>query len=274
MITRTSERGRSESELRSAVTTGVVGRGRGFRLSNLLVRRWSECHLGRLFARLRTDVTLGAMKRAAIFFLLGASAFAEMTWEEKEIKVEALPTQAAAEVKFSFRNSGSHLLKITSVKTSCGCTTAALEKSSYAPGESGTILVTFDFGNRRGPQEKTIVVQTDDRTAAETTLLLTVNIPTVLEITPNFLSWRLGEESTPKTSIVKINPASGIRSLAVESSDEAVSATVEPVKPGLEYILRVTPANTKVRNTVTLTLRATASNTAKPRVFFAWVGIR
>ena len=214
------------------------------------------------------------MKRAAIFLLLGASAFAEMTWEEKEIKIEALPTQAAAEVKFSFRNSGSRLLTITSIKTSCGCTMAALEKSKYAPGESGTILVNFEFGNRKGPQEKTIVVQSDDRTAAETTLVLAVNIPSVLEVTPNFLSWRLGEESAPKTASIKIDPASGIRSLAVASSDEAVSAVIEPVKPGLEYILRVTPAHTKVRNTVTLTLRATNSETTKPREFFAWVGIR
>jgi hypothetical protein len=45
--------------------------------------------------------------------------------------------------ELTFTNTGRASLKITKIKTTCGCTVTQLEKREYAPGESGTIKVTY-----------------------------------------------------------------------------------------------------------------------------------
>ncbi len=40
--------------------------------------------------------------------------------------------------EFKFKNTGQGPLKITNVKSTCGCTVAQLEKKEYAPGESAS----------------------------------------------------------------------------------------------------------------------------------------
>lgn len=59
---------------------------------------------------------------------------------------------------FPFTINGNARITITDIKTSCGCTTAKLDKTTYAPGESGNITATFIIGDRTGEQTKHIRV--------------------------------------------------------------------------------------------------------------------
>jgi len=61
------------------------------------------------------------------------------------------------------RNIGVEELKISEVKTSCGCTAAPIDKNVLQPGEEGTIDVTLDVISRTGPVEKTITVASTDK---------------------------------------------------------------------------------------------------------------
>ena len=45
---------------------------------------------------------------------------------------------------FTVTNSGAEALKINRLSTSCGCTTAEMDLSDFAPGESRELKVTFD----------------------------------------------------------------------------------------------------------------------------------
>lgn len=60
-----------------------------------------------------------------------------------------------------FKNSGNQDLKIYSVVTSCGCSTALLSSDSLKPGESGTIKFTFN-GNGFGEIAKNVMVSTNE----------------------------------------------------------------------------------------------------------------
>ena len=48
------------------------------------------------------------------------------------------------DIDIVFSNTGYRKLVISDIRTSCGCTTAKLEKKKYRPGESGIIKVTFN----------------------------------------------------------------------------------------------------------------------------------
>jgi len=63
---------------------------------------------------------------------------------------------------YNFRNGGDADLIITDVKTSCGCTAAVTSAKTIAPGNSGTLKVTFNSSGRRGHQTKTITVYSND----------------------------------------------------------------------------------------------------------------
>ena len=59
---------------------------------------------------------------------------------------------------FKFTNSGDAPLIISNAKGSCGCTVPNWSKDPIAPGESGSIEVTFNSSGRSGKQNKAITL--------------------------------------------------------------------------------------------------------------------
>jgi hypothetical protein len=65
---------------------------------------------------------------------------------------------------FTFLNTGTADLVITSAITSCGCTVPKYDKRPISPGESGTMEVVFDTSGRFGMQTKTITIKSNAAT--------------------------------------------------------------------------------------------------------------
>ncbi len=59
---------------------------------------------------------------------------------------------------FKFTNSGDAPLIISNAKGSCGCTVPNWPRNPIAPGESGSIDVTFNSSGRSGKQNKAITL--------------------------------------------------------------------------------------------------------------------
>ena len=59
---------------------------------------------------------------------------------------------------FKFSNSGDAPLIISNAKGSCGCTVPNWSRDPIAPGESGSIDVTFNSSGRSGKQNKAITL--------------------------------------------------------------------------------------------------------------------
>jgi len=64
--------------------------------------------------------------------------------------------------EFKFTNTGDGLLKITKVPYCCGVITK-LSKKKYAPGESGTVIVTFSASGFRGRLTRYMYVNSNDK---------------------------------------------------------------------------------------------------------------
>ncbi len=62
---------------------------------------------------------------------------------------------------FTFENTGKGPLIIQSAQGSCGCTVPEWPRQPIAPGETGTIKVSFDSKNRAGRQDKNVTLTTN-----------------------------------------------------------------------------------------------------------------
>ena len=144
---------------------------------------------------------------AVVLGLMPSVSFAWVKFYETDHRIDASPSDTQAKVVYRFANKGKKPVKILSVESSCGCTTAKLPKAKYEPGERGKIEVTFDFGDRQGWQQKTVTVKTDDSYTPVKVLKLSVNIPQIAKFGPKVLQW-----SAPGSS-GSSNPRNGPRIL-------------------------------------------------------------
>lgn len=59
---------------------------------------------------------------------------------------------------FTFKNTGSNDLIISTANGSCGCTVPEFTKDPISPGKTGTMKVSFSSTGKSGPQQKTVTV--------------------------------------------------------------------------------------------------------------------
>lgn len=187
--------------------------------------------------------------------LFASSVFGQLAWETTEQTFNSKPQDKEVVAKYKFTNSGSKPIKIQNVRTSCGCTTAALSKTDYAPGESGEIEAKFTFSGRTGQQEKAITVDTTDNPQQPTVLKLHVYIQETFKIEPNVVFWRVGEQPDPKSIHIAIADDTSAKVVSVTSDNPALKVKLTEVKPGKEYEAQITPDSAAQPAVATLMIR-------------------
>lgn len=191
----------------------------------------------------------------AAFLCLISAAHGQLTWEKTEIELRPKPGDQEAVAHFKYENKGDKAIKITSVKSSCGCTVPALKKDEVAPGEKGELTATFKIGNRTGLQQKSVTVQTDDLSQPMTNLILKANIAPAVAIQPTFVFWENGEAPKPKKITVKAGPDVTMTKLEVSSSSPDFTTKVEKGAAAGEFIINVVPKDTSRQLAATLTIK-------------------
>jgi hypothetical protein len=145
---------------------------------------------------------------------------------------------------------------IKSLRSSCGCTTARLEKKTYAPGEQGEVVMTFVFGGRKDLHRKTVSVTTDDNPKDPFILDLRVDIHEALLVTPALVYWKTGEPVAAKSVQLTADPAHPVRIKSVTSSNPRLSATLETIKAGAQYAVSVKPADTAQKESAEISVQS------------------
>ena len=195
----------------------------------------------------------------ALFLSISTGAQAQLAWEKSELELNPPPGSETAVATFKYQNKGDKKIHINAVKTSCGCTTAALAKNDVEPGEKGEIVATLKTGDRVGSQQKTVTVETDDPKQPQTILTLKANIIALLELQPAFVSWQANEDPKPKTIEAKAGKGVTIKNLEVASSAPEFTTKVEPGSAAGEFKITVTPKDTAHQATANLTIKQDSS---------------
>jgi hypothetical protein len=208
-----------------------------------------------------------------LLVVLATPVFGQLKWAnpEQTFAPKLLDKQVIA--KYRFTNTGTVPITINEVRTSCGCTTAALEKKEYAPGESGEIEAKFEIGGRTGHQEKSILVTTSLAPAQPMVLRLKVDIPEAVKIEPQFVMWRLGEQPEPKTIRIVVPDEIPAKIVSVVADNQAVKLELHEIRPGKEIEVKVTPPGTTEPAGATLLIR-TDYPPANPETHYAYARVK
>jgi len=182
---------------------------------------------------------------------------------------------------FTFTNGGQSPLEITSVRASCGCTAAIVSKATgsenpageqngsnpapggnplyaqghqaagarqtFAPGESGSIKVTFRTAGKVSHAGSTVSVYSNDPRTPTTMLQVSANVLVPVEVRPTIVRFnRVGKGSDLQREVrIRAPNDPQFKILSVHGSNDKVSWDLEPVDEEIgenripSYILRV-----------------------------------
>jgi hypothetical protein len=169
---------------------------------------------------------------------------------------------------YPFRNATSAPVTITQAVASCDCTLIDLAKKTYAPGESGVLVVRFDPTGRSGTVSRTINVVTDEPGAPSQLLKLTAELPEVLSFTPRDLSWAAGEKPEATSLDVLVNVREGLELAAAWANQPDFKAELVTVAPRTHYRVKVTPPEGAKPQDAVILLRAADPVPAGTRLTF------
>ena len=209
----------------------------------------------KIFIQIRAAREQNVRMRFAVLLVFGLSlgqpVFAGLTWDTTFREIQVPSNQGEVLADFGFKNKGTEPVDISSIQTSCGCTTAKVDSKKIAPGESGAVHVRYDVGGRKGTQVKGIIVQTSDHTKQNLTLRILIQEP--VSFSQKEFVWTSGSPATPKESIVEVE--SGARVVGAESQNDQFDARVEEMEAGRRYRLVVTPRSTGAAAATTIKIQ-------------------
>lgn len=143
------------------------------------------------------------------------------------------------ECEFEFTNTGDAVLKIIQTDASCGCTVPKLAKKEYAPGESGTLKVSYKSGLRAGSTSKKLYVRTNDKANRKVTLTLKAKIVVKVDYNPKRLNLSLKTEDAncPDITLTSLDgkPFS-IRSIT--STAGCIKIDFDPSQEATKFVLK------------------------------------
>lgn len=105
--------------------------------------------------------------------------------------------------EITFKNVGDQDLQVTSVQTSCGCSSALASADVIKPGESGTVKFTYN-GQGMGSVTKAVMITTNENGNSTKNVMLTMNMVDPLTLNPGSIitEGKVGDELKQKASIV------------------------------------------------------------------------
>lgn len=105
-----------------------------------------------------------------------AGARGALSFAETSIDAGKVPQGEEIDVAFAVRNTGEAPVRISNIRTSCGCTAAGENPSVLDPGAEDFINVVYRTHGRSGRQHSTITVETDDPGQAAYQLRLSLDV--------------------------------------------------------------------------------------------------
>ena len=178
---------------------------------------------------------------------IGPQLFAgALVWEKSDAQIVVDgPDQPSVRTDFAFRNAGNRPVTVVKLTTSCGCTTADLEKKTYAPGESGKVAVAVATGGHTGKQERFVTLSTDEPPPDDVPTRLTVrlNIREYVSIEPRMVFWAPGDAGVERTITCTAGTTRSVTIERLEAAHPDFAIRIEAVEPGREYRIHLKPVS-------------------------------
>lgn len=178
----------------------------------------------------------------AAFFIPGVLS-AALQWDTTAVTLQPTPEQSTIDAVFHFKNTGPDPVSILSLDTSCSCLTPSSVTGVYDAGQSGVLKVRFSVGAKLGMVVEHVIVHTTDKANEKVGLRLTVNIPVVFRIEPEYLMWDVGGPADTREAYFYDFTGKGLKPTVVYSLSTDFTAVLVPEPDQNRYAIRVTPVS-------------------------------
>ncbi|MHC4551227.1 MAG: DUF1573 domain-containing protein [Planctomycetota bacterium] len=109
---------------------------------------------------------------------------------------------ASKKCEYKFTNTGTATLKIDRIQSTCGCTVPKLKKKEYAPGESGTITVTFRAPSVKREVNKSLYIISNNPKNRRFKLAIKAKVVVKVSVEPEKVELRLDQDNAGMPNIV------------------------------------------------------------------------
>lgn len=169
---------------------------------------------------------------------------AALEWKTLTLEFTTVPFQTTQEATFQFTNTGDKPVRILEVESNCDCLEAGADRQVYAPGASGVVRTNFTIGDRLGLYERRIKVVTDEN-HEPVRLLVRVEVPELVTLTPRSVAWKINEPIVEKTVDLVVIPGLLIDIARVLSTNGDFAARLETIEAGRRYRIYLKPPSTE-----------------------------
>lgn len=187
-----------------------------------------------------------------------------------------ITSNSAVQKIVTLANRGSDTLVVDDVLAICGCTGTLLSSDHIAPGDSGSLSISFDPSAFSGHVEKHVSLHTNDPAHGRIDITFTANVVKALVIDPPYLFVKTIVDSATTAPISLFNSSSkDIRILSVKSTSDLISVKLEDRKiaPGKETSI-VTTVTPRRSGMISGNIEFTTDHPLQPMLtirYMAWV---
>lgn len=145
---------------------------------------------------------------------------------------------------FRIRNAGESDLVIRKIHAPCGCTTFQLANKTLPPGQSLDIPVVVSLTGRKGLEEKSVYLETNDPSSPSLQLLLRGVVGSGLEVQPPMLTLRKNPKKPEVFGNVTVRDLGKkpLRCVEAKPVEGKIEVAITPLAGGDGFELRATPA--------------------------------
>lgn len=170
-------------------------------------------------------------------------AFAHLKWETTEKTLKLDPTLEEATETFSVVNVGDKPVTVLSIKGTCGCTNADMDKKLLKPGDTATLTATMSTGVRIENKTVQVAVETDDPANSDVILSIVRDVSEAARVEPGSVTWEFDPEMSTKVVEVELKmPNTRIASVA--NVPAGFKAELKTLEEGKRYQVEITPEGT------------------------------
>lgn len=153
-----------------------------------------------------------------------------------------IPADKIVSHNFVFTNTGDQVLKISEVRSSCGCTTATNWNREVGPGQTGILPVLFNTGGMAGLVQKNLWVLSNDPEQPSSMILFTATVWKLIDAIPSVATFTFGADfQTNETRIVRL--VSNLSEPVILSepicTNNSFKTKLTTIVPGKEFELEI-----------------------------------
>jgi len=169
---------------------------------------------------------------------------AQLDWKTTQTRIQLAPGETEARYVYTATNQGDAPVRVSEVKTSCGCTGSLLKNRLVRPGETVEVTAIFQKGKRTGLNRNKLEVYVEGEKAPVVTLEMIVDIPEMIQAKPRIVYWKPDSTRTPRTVRLSLSEDYDLSFGAIKYDESLINIqALDSDNPDKEMRLEISPKN-------------------------------